>query len=517
MNRTDFLVIGSGVAGLAFAIKVAEHFLDRKVTVVTKSADLESNSRYAQGGIAVVIDRITDSFDKHVADTLTAGDGLCDPVAVRTIVSEGPERLREVMEWGARFDSDGGTIGLGREGGHSENRIVHHQDRTGLELSEALLAHAARIPNIIMLKGLMAIDLLLETKGADGAAKCEGVTLLDPVNGQVSAIHCPFTVLATGGAGQVYATTTNPSVATGDGIAMGQRAGAVVSNMEFIQFHPTALRADSDGASFLISEAVRGAGARLMDATGNYFMSDIHPQADLAPRDIVARAIFAQMKKTGTDHVLLDCTAISERELRDHFPTILEKCAGLGIDLLKDPIPVAPAAHYCCGGIHTDLDGHTSVKGLFAIGECADTGLHGANRLASNSLLEALVMAHRAHRAVIAEQTEIPPVAPLADADAPYGRIHLAQQTDMTAMRAELRGMMDALAGIIRTNDGLRKAMARLSAMTTETEGLHAAGRLSAEGLELRNMVCVARLIVAQSLARKENRGGFYNQDLVGP
>jgi len=503
MKRTDFLVIGSGVAGLAFAIKVAERFPDREVTVVTKSLGLESNTRHAQGGIAVVMDPDSDSFEKHVNDTLTAGDGLCDPIAVRTIVSEGPDRLREVMAWGARFDHHDGRIGLAREGGHSENRIVHHGDSTGLELSDVLLARIRSLRNVRILKGAIVTDLIM-----GHWAECIGATVLNTESGAFEQYFSPMTVLATGGIGQVYATTTNPTIATGDGIAMAHRAGAHISGMEFIQFHPTALAVPSQNPSYLISEAVRGAGARLLNAEGEAFMKRYHPLADLAPRDIVARAVFAEMRIAGSPHVMLDCTGIPSPELETHFPNILAKCLSIGIDLRKDPVPVAPAAHYLCGGIATDLDGRTSIKGLYAIGECADTGLHGANRLASNSLLEALVMAHRASLMASEAMNSLQ-----EGHDIPR-----PQQTgphDLVGMRRELRGLMDRNAGIIRNDEGLRNAMERLDAMSADVEILSATCRLSTSGLEVRNLICVARLIVSQSLGRKENRGGFFNEDAV--
>lgn len=501
---TDVLIIGSGVAGLAFAIKAAERMPDRQVTLVTKSTELESNTRHAQGGIAVVMNTLSDSIESHVQDTLTAGDGLCDPVAVRTIVSEGPERLREVMAWGARFDTEDGHLGLGLEGGHSHHRIVHHRDRTGLELSETLLARVRMLPNITVLSGIMAVDLLPDR----GSGRCAGAVLALPSEGRPWAMTARVTVLATGGAGQVYATTTNPSIATGDGIAMAHRAGAEVRNMEFIQFHPTALWAGGTGASFLISEAVRGAGARLMDTRGNHFMQGVHPLADLAPRDIVARAIFRTMCATGSSHVLLDCSGIPPAAMHRQFPTIVQHCAALGIMLPRDPVPVAPAAHYVCGGIATDLHGRTSVKGLYAIGECADTGLHGANRLASNSLLEALVMAHRTYLTISGIVTnwksDIHTQRPQ-----PIGQYHLDD------MRGELRRLVGRNAGIIRSDKGLRHAMGQLDTMSAEVESLSATGRLSVSGLEVRNLICVARLIVSQSLDRRENRGGFFNEDRV--
>lgn len=498
---TDFLVIGSGVAGLTYAIKMAERHPDKRITVITKSKTLESNTRHAQGGIAVVTDTNSDSFERHIEDTLIAGDGLCDPKVVRTIITEGPERLKEVMNWGTHFDIQDGHISLGREGGHTANRIVHRGDKTGKELADVLLARVRGLKNIELLKGRMVIDLITSPSG-----ECLGVYQANQ-KGHVSVLQSPITVLATGGIGQVYAYTTNPNIATGDGIAMAQRANANISGMEFIQFHPTALFHSELTGPFLISEAVRGAGARLKNILGEYFMEKYHLQKDLAPRDIVSRAVFAEMEKTRSNCVFLDCTSIDKKEMKTHFPTISKKCAELGIDLQTETIPVKPAAHYLCGGIDTDLDGATSIKNLYAIGECANTGLHGANRLASNSLLEALVMAHRCCAAS----------AEFKDRGLPsqFEELPSVGLESYQEIRSELRAMMEADAGIIRNYLNLNSASARLKQMSSDLERSFLNGKLSIEGLELRNIIAVASLIADQSLERKSNVGGYFNTDLV--
>lgn len=498
--NTDFLVIGSGVAGLTYAIKMAQKWPDKQITVITKSKTLESNTRHAQGGIAVVTDVNSDSFEQHIQDTLIAGDGLCDPEVVRTIITDGPDRLKEMIGWGTHFDIQDGHIALGREGGHTANRIVHHADQTGKELADVLLSRVSKLKNIDLLKGRMALDLAVYTH------QCIGVILTDRM-GRVSFISSPITVLATGGMGQVYSYTTNPSIATGDGIAMAHRAEATISGMEFIQFHPTALYSPNLDGPFLISEAVRGAGARLKNVAGQYFMHKYHPQQDLAPRDTVSRAVCAEMEMTNSDHVLLDCTAITGKELNTHFPTISTKCEELGIDLTREYIPVKPAAHYLCGGIDTNLNGLTSVENLFAIGECANTKLHGANRLASNSLLEALVMAHRCYLATFnCEPTNM--VLPMI-ALPKIGTKTLRQ------FRTELRDMMESNVGILRTTEKMNYALQRLNVIADVVKTEFLKGELSIEGHELRNMLEVARQILVQSLARKTNVGGHFNTDLI--
>lgn len=496
--RADHLIIGAGVAGLSYAIKTAQAFPERKILVLNKSAALMSNTRMAQGGIAVVTDS-TDSIEQHIQDTLVAGAGLCNENAVRAIISEGPERIQEMIDWGVKFDAVNGKLMLGREGGHHQNRIVHKGDQTGLELSEVLLRKLAEHKNIRLINGHMAYDLLM----ADG--RCIGACVLSPER-KCYMIYSPITVLATGGLGQVYGFTTNPAIATGDGLAMAHRVGAHISNMEFIQFHPTALFHPKMKEPFLISEAVRGAGARLLNTDGEYFMKDHHELKDLAPRDVVSRAVFREMEKTGADHVLLDCSDIDEKELLEHFPTITRKCAELGLNIMVEPIPVKPSAHYACGGIDTDLNGQTNTANLYAIGECANTGLHGANRLASNSLLEALVMAHRCHLATKAPQRH----HDFNDGREEQLRKH--RDIDLTILRERLNTLMDEKVGIVRSTSGLRSALSKIRQMCDQL------GMVSCEDgtetLELRNLLIVAKLIVEQSMERTGNVGGFFKSEV---
>src|SRR5881275_2809201 len=421
--ETDFLVIGSGIAGLTYALKLAQQFPDKKIAVVTKATADETNTKYAQGGVAVVNDLENDSFEKHIDDTLIAGDGLCNREVVEIVVKEGPARVQEIIDWGASFDKDAeGDFKLGKEGGHSEFRILHHKDVTGKEMERALLDAIREAKNIQVIHHCFVIDIItqhhlgyLVTKSTRDIC-CYGVYLLNSQSNRIEKVLSKITLLATGGNGQVYRTTTNPSIATGDGVAMVYRAKGRIENMEFIQFHPTALyEAGKRGQAFLITEAVRGDGGILRNVNGEAFMEKYDHRKDLAPRDIVARAIDNEMKITGTENVFLDCRHMNMEKFKEHFPNIYEKCLSIGIDVSKNFIPVAPAAHYSCGGIKTDEWGRSSVKNLYACGECSSTGLHGANRLASNSLLEAMVFAHRCYVDAVNRIDAIENLPPIPD------------------------------------------------------------------------------------------------------
>lgn len=515
MMETNFLIIGSGAAGLTLAVKLAEKFPDKKITVVTKAHQAESNTKYAQGGVAAVFDLKKDSFQKHIDDTLTAGDGLCDKDIVEMVIKEGPLRLKELMEWGANFDTDtNGKLTLGKEGGHSKFRVIHHKDTTGNEIERALLARTNQLPNIVLLQHHFAIDLITEHHFSEMETEettCYGAYVLNQALGNIFPIKADCTTLASGGMGQVYGHTTNPAVATGDGIAMAYRAKAHIQNMEFIQFHPTAFYDGKNQSSFLISEAIRGFGAFLRNKNGQRFMLDYDARGELASRDIVSRAIDSEMKNSGEGCVYLDCTHLDVDELKQHFPNIYKTCFLKNIDLKTDWIPVVPAAHYLCGGIVVDIDGKTSLNNLFACGECSCSGLHGANRLASNSLLEALVYADRIFN-TIDKNRPLPTAVSIAEwndngAIAPKDAKILRQKTK------ELQQLMRKFAGVSRNNTDLSLAACQLEKLYAETENLYQKHELTSALCELRNMVNVAHLIIQQSMARKENRGGHYNAD----
>lgn len=522
MLQTDFLVIGSGIAGLTFAVKMAKLFPDKTVTILTKANTDETNTKYAQGGIAVVNDLEKDSFEKHIDDTLIAGDGLCNPEVVEIVVKEGPLRVNEIIEWGARFDKDaGGDYMRGKEGGHSEFRILHHKDITGFEIERALVEEAKRHSNIHIHNHWFVVDIItqhhqgyLVTKSTPDI-ECFGVYALNLHNNKIEKILSRITVMASGGVGQVYRTTTNPRIATGDGIAMAYRAKARIENMEFIQFHPTALYETGVSPSFLITEAVRGDGGILRNKAGEAFMPKYDPRADLAPRDIVARAIDSEMKLAGTEHVYLDCTHMNPEKFREHFPNIYAKCKSIGIDVLKDYIPVAPAAHYCCGGVKTDQAGCTSIRHLYSCGECASTGLHGANRLASNSLLEALVFAHRcaAHAAEQIDRISFNEAIPDWNAS---GTSEPKEMILITQSLKELQQVMSDYVGIVRNEVRLQRAMKRMDLLHEETEELYKSVVLSPQLCELRNLITAGYLIVKSAEFRKESRGLHYNTDYPG-
>jgi L-aspartate oxidase len=511
MIQFDYVIVGSGIAGLSFALKVAR---GGTVAIITKKAKAETNTAWAQGGIAAVTDS-ADSFEAHVKDTVIAGAGLCDEKVVRSIVGDGPERIRELIALGVHFDQrPDGRPDLTREGGHSARRILHSRDATGQELERVLLEAVARERNITLLENHMAVDLITLRKLGLSAIedRCVGVYVLDEASAEVLTIRTDKLVLATGGCGKVYLYTTNPSIATGDGVAMAWRAGALIANMEFIQFHPTCLF-HPEARSFLITEAVRGEGGRLVDRNGNEFAHRYDPRGALAPRDIVARAIDAEMKRTGAPCVYVDISHKPADFIRAHFPTIHERCLSLGIDIAKQPIPVVPAAHYQCGGIVTDYDGASALNGLHAIGEVACTGLHGANRLASNSLLEAVVLAHRAAGRLSAWKPPAEPHLP----DLPEWKSGDATDVDELVVIYhnwdEIRRLMWDYVGIVRTDKRLQRASARLRNLQQEIQEFYWNFKVTTDLLELRNLATVASLIVDSALLRRESRGLHYTLD----
>lgn len=510
----DFLVIGSGVAGLTFALQAAEH---GKVVVLAKRTLDETNTRYAQGGIAAVLGE-DDSVTAHRDDTIVAGVGLCHDVVVDLCVTEGPDRVRDLMKLGARFDQRDGRVSLGQEGGHSARRVVRSTDATGLEVQSTLIARAQEHPNIELLDHHTAIDLIVLSRFG-GPDVCGGAYVLDDKASaandvaRVETYLAPATVLATGGSGKVYLYTSNPDVATGDGVAMAYRAGAEIGNMEFYQFHPTCLF-HPQAKSFLISEALRGEGATLRLPDGTPFMEQHDARKDLAPRDIVARAIDFEMKRTGSDCMFLDITHRPASFVKEHFPNIYEKCLGFGIDITAEPIPIVPAAHYMCGGVSTDLHGATTLPGLWAIGECAFTGLHGANRLASNSLLEGMVFGHRAATRL---GTRIGELRKRHLPDVPEWQPGAAVPSDeavvVTHNWEELRRTMWNYVGIVRSDARLRRAARRIALLQEEIREYYWKHLVTRDLLELRNIATVAELIVACASVRHESRGLHTNID----
>lgn len=521
MPQTDVLIIGSGIAGLSFAIKVAKKFPDQSVTVITKADDSESNTKYAQGGIAVVHDEITDSFDKHIADTLRAGDGLCAPDVVELVVREGPERLEEIIAWGIEFDQDAsGNLALGKEGGHTAKRIIHYKDVTGLQVEKGLLLQVSKLHNITLLSHHFSIDLITEhhfqrkISRPEPGITCYGAYVLDEQTCRIEKYLAKVTMLATGGSGQVYRTTTNPVIATGDGVAMAYRAMASVKDMAYVQFHPTAFYSQDDNPAFLITEAIRGHGAYLRTKDGERFMLRYDDRGELASRDIVAQAIDNELITRGDECVYLDCTHFKEEDFLVHFPNIYEKCLSKGIDIRRELIPVVPAAHYQCGGIEVNSFGETSVSNLYACGECSRTGLHGANRLASNSLLEAIVFAHRCFLDVEKKLQDISMPRNIPDWNA-EGTIVPKEQILITHNRKELRDLMSDYVAIVRSNERLTRALRRTQVLFEETERLYQGAVLSPQLCELRNLITIAYLITRDSLDKKENKGTFYNIDLA--
>ncbi len=513
--KVDFLVIGSGIAGLSFALKVAEY---GKVCIISKTKLDETNTRYAQGGIAVVT-YSPDSYEKHIEDTIIAGVGLNNRKVVEMVVKKGPEQIKELIKWGASFDKKpNGDYDLGREGGHSEQRILHHKDNTGFEIQRALTQEIHNHKNIIILEKHFAIDLITqhhlgeEIDRKKGGVECYGVYSLNLKNNSIKTILAKTTFLATGGAGHIYQTTTNPPIATGDGVAMVYRAKGIVQDMEFVQFHPTALYNPGEKPSFLITEALRGFGAILRTVKGKGFMHKYDKRLSLAPRDIVARAIDQEMKLSGSDFVYLDTRHIDQEELENHFPNIKKKCDELSIDLSKDMIPVVPAAHYFCGGIRVDMKSRSSIKNLYASGECSCTNLHGANRLASNSLIEAAVYANEASIDAI---KNIPNIK--LQQKIPHwnfeGTSYSEELILITQNMKELQQIMSNYVGIVRSNLRLKRALDRLEIIYNETEELYKKSTVSQKICELRNAINVAYLVIKMAAKRKESKGLHFTID----
>ncbi|MGM0551283.1 MAG: L-aspartate oxidase [Bacteroidota bacterium] len=516
MTKTyDFLVIGAGLAGLSYALKVAEA---GRVCIISKSTLDEANTKYAQGGIAAVT-YPPDNFEKHIQDTLVCGDGLCDEEVVRLVVERGPQQIQKLIEWGVDFDKRGNNkYDLGREGGHSEYRVLHHKDNTGEAIQNALVEQVKSHPNIDILEHHFAVDLITQhhlgkpVRRNQTSITCYGAYIMDVASEKVSTFLSKITLLATGGVGNLYESTTNPPIATGDGVAMVYRAKGNIENMEFMQFHPTALYNPKEKPAFLVTEALRGFGALLRTTDGKAFMPEYDPRGCLAPRDIVARAIDNEMKIRGEDFVHLDCTHLNAEELKSHFPNIFAKCLSLGIDITKDPIPVVPAAHYSCGGVKVNTHGESTIQHLYAAGEVSSTGLHGANRLASNSLTEAIVYADLAathgkkHLNSISIQQNIPPWDT-------SGTSYPEELIMITQNYKEMQMIMSNYVGIVRSDLRLARAFKRLAIIYRETEDLYQRSTLSLKLCELRNLINVAYLIIKMAKDLRESRGLHYTLD----
>lgn len=517
---SDVLIIGSGVAGLSTAIRIAEARPDLSVHVLAKQDKVETNTKYAQGGIATVWDFDQDNFQKHIEDTLDAGDDLSDPEVVRIVVEEGPERVKELIRWGAQFDKkEDGEYDLGMEGGHSENRILHYKDLTGSEIQRTLVEKAGQLDNLDIFDHYFAIDLITQhhlgyniTRSTPNI-ECYGAYVLDTANLDVETHLARITILATGGCGQIYRTTTNPAVATGDGMAMMYRAKGLLSNMEFVQFHPSAFYTlIPENPAFLVSEAVRGFGAILRARDGSTFMEKYDDRLSLAPRDIVARAIDNEMKIRGDDHVFLDCTHLDQQEFENHFPTIFQYCVEKGIDPGRDFIPVVPACHYMCGGIDVDTMGRTSIQQLYACGECTCSGLHGANRLASNSLLEGLVFGQRVALDVADKIDQIKIKSEIPEWNV-LGTTQPKEMVLITQSWKELKDIMSTYVGIVRSNVRLKRALDRLYLLYQETEDLYKNNLLSPQLCELRNLITIGYLVTRSAQMRTESRGLHFTTD----
>ena len=516
VQQFDFLVIGSGIAGMSLALKVADK---GKVAIICKTELEEANTYFAQGGIASVTNLLVDNFDKHIEDTMIAGDWINDREAVEMVVRGAPDQIKELISWGVNFDKkENGEFDLHREGGHSEFRILHHKDNTGAEIQLSLIEAIKRHPNITIFNHHFAVEIITQhhlgiivTRHTPGI-KCYGAYVLNEDTGKVDTFLSKVTVMATGGCEAVSRNTTNPLIATGDGIAMVYRAKGAVKNMEFIQFHPTTLYNPGEKPNFLITEAMRGFGAILRLPGGEEFMDKYHPMKSLAPRDVVARAIYREMTKRGSDFVYLDVTHKDPDAVRSHFPNIYEKCLSIGIDITKDWIPVTPAAHYCCGGVKVDTNGETSIKRLYALGETSCTGLHGANRLASNSLIEAVVYADQAarHASSLLDRVEIQEGIPDWDFE---GTQHTEEMLMIIQSKREMQTLMSNYVGIVRSNLSLKRAMHRLEILWQETEELYNKTKPNRELCELRNMIAIAYLVIKQGREIKESVGCHFNAD----
>ena len=514
-KKTDFLVIGSGIAGLTFALKAVKY---GTVTIVTKAALEDTNTKYAQGGIAAVFSE-PDNFEKHINDTLIAGGGMCNEDVVRMVVQEAPDRIKDLIDLGVSFDKkDDGTYDLAKEGGHTEYRILHHKDRTGESIQNTLMERVRGEADIEILEHHFAIEILTqhhlgeEIRKNHPDIKCYGAYVADLINPRVITILSKITVMATGGIGNVYHTTTNPEIATGDGVAMVYRAKGTIENMEFIQFHPTSLYDPNRRPSFLITEALRGYGAVLKNMSGEEFMKRYDSRGSLAPRDIVARAIDNELKIWGDDHVWLDCRHLNAKGLKEHFPNVYEHCLERGIDIIKDMIPVVPCAHYSCGGIKVDTDGQSNIDRLYALGEASSTGLHGANRLASNSLIEAAVYAHRAaiHSGTRLKELTFEEHVQVWDYK---GTTHLEEMVLITQSTREVQMIMSNYVGIVRSDIRLERAMVRLDILYEETEDLFKKSLISQKICELRNLINVGYIIIKMAKNRHESVGLHYSID----
>ena len=515
--HTDVLVIGTGISGLTYALKLAESSPNTKITLICKDKLREGNTRYAQGGIAVVSDFQHDTFEKHIHDTYLAGDCMGDKSVIQFVIEEGKDRLDELIRWGTQFDMNANQhLALTKEGGHSEKRIVHYKDHSGAEIQRALIDKIKTKTNIRYFENHILVDLITDHHVKANIKRCFGAYIISTTDQKIIKITAQLTILSTGGLGQLYRSTTNPIGATGDGLGAAYRAKVQLRDLPYVQFHPTALFPKINNETFLITEALRGEGAILRNTNGEAFMQKYDPQKDLAPRDVVARSIVCEMLIHNDDHVVLDLSRIDQETIIKHFPTIVEQCRSIGIDPCKNPIPVVPAAHYSCGGIVVDANSKTDLEGLYAIGECSATGLHGANRLASNSLLESIVFSHRAAIKSLEELTTQP-----LDLDF-YSQIpdwngrdfQKNNQRELTQnLRLKLTKIMSERVGIFKTTKGLLKAQKQINALYHEVVELYNQNTLSSQICELRNMVSVAYVLVNQSLEITENRGVFYNED----